>query len=51
MAYNMNITNADCYTDTTTLINKLLISTLKVIKNCMEFYLKICMNGQDKQER
>ena len=51
MAYNLNITNADCYTDTTTLINKLLISTLKVIKNCMEFYLKICMNGQDKQER
>ena len=80
MAYNLNITNADCYTGTTTLINKLgitdenelnstealitsykaasiikknklLISTLKVIKNCMEFYLKICMNGQGKQER
>jgi hypothetical protein len=23
MAYNLNITNADCYTGTTTLINKL----------------------------
>lgn len=23
MAYNLNITNADCYTSTTTLINKL----------------------------
>ena len=34
MAYNLNITNADCYTDTTTLINKLLISTLKVGKAC-----------------
>lgn len=51
MAYNLNITNADRYTGTKTLINKLLISTLKVIKNCMEFYLKICMNGQGKQER